>query len=64
MQPNVTGYLVYNNKADYPDPQIVNEFDDFDDFTLVPGDGEALLPDPDVTVTLAIAMINLDDGKN
>jgi iron transport multicopper oxidase len=42
----------------------LDEFTDYDDFDLVPYDKQAALPDPDYSVTLSIAMINRDDGKN
>ena len=64
LNPNVTGWLVYDDTAPLPTPALVDTFDDFDDFFLVPVDNESLLPDPDYTVPLTVLMINLDDGAN
>lgn len=46
-----------------PDPALLDEFNDFDDFTLMPYDKMALLPEPDQTITLDVVMDNLGDGK-
>ncbi|RMZ85754.1 hypothetical protein DV737_g470, partial [Chaetothyriales sp. CBS 132003] len=64
LNPNVTSYLVYDDQAELPTPAFVDEFDPFDDMTLVPYDKEELLPDPDVTVQLDVVMDNLGDGAN
>jgi len=56
--------LVYDSTAELPQPALLDSFDPFDDFTLVPTDGEALLPEPDYTVPLLMKMINLGDGAN
>lgn len=64
MNPNVTGWLVYNNDLPKNPAVAVAEFDPFDDFLLVPSDGKALLPDADYTVTLEVTMNNLNDGAN
>jgi iron transport multicopper oxidase len=64
LNPNVTSYLVYNPGGDLPAPDLLDEYDDFDDVTLVPYDGEHIFPDADFTTTLAIRMINLGDGAN
>ena len=42
----------------------LDEFDPFDDFTLVPKDGEALLEDVDYSFNLDMKMDNLGDGAN
>ncbi|CZR53837.1 probable iron transport multicopper oxidase FET3 precursor [Phialocephala subalpina] len=60
---NVTGWLVYNDTKDKPEPALVDEFDDFDDFTLTPYDKMALLPEPDQVVSLDVIMDNLGNGK-
>lgn len=61
--PNVTGYLVYDDKAPMPAELILQTFNVIDDFTLYPYDGMPLLDPPDQTITL-----NLDfferDGQN
>ena len=42
----------------------LDEFNPFDDFTLVPKDGEALLEDVDYSFNLDMKMDNLGDGAN
>lgn len=64
LNPNVTGWLVYDSATELPEPALLDSFDYFDDFTLVPTDGEPLLPEPDYTVPLTTEMINLGDGAN
>jgi iron transport multicopper oxidase len=64
LNPNVTGWLVYDSTTDLPQPALLDAFEPFDDFTLVPTDGEPLLPDPDHSVPLTVLMINLGDGAN
>ncbi|KAF9885646.1 hypothetical protein FE257_012737 [Aspergillus nanangensis] len=61
---NVTGWLVYDDQNHNPAPSTVSEFDPYDDFQLVPVDGEKLLEEPDYTVTLDLTMDNLGDGAN
>lgn len=51
---NVTGWLVYNKDAPLPDPAVVDEFNHYDDFTLVPLDKEPLFPEADQTITLDV----------
>jgi iron transport multicopper oxidase len=60
---NVTGWLVYDDTVPLPEPAEVPEFDDFDDFTLVPYDKQPLLPEPDQVITLDVVMDLLGDGK-
>jgi iron transport multicopper oxidase len=43
---------------------MLDEFDPFDDFALVPVDGLETLPDAGKTVTLELLMDNLGDGAN
>jgi iron transport multicopper oxidase len=64
LQPNVTGWLVYDNAKPFPDAAFLDEFMDFDDFTLAPADNTTAFPPPQNTVTLDIMMVNLDDGVN
>lgn len=65
LNTNVTGYLIYNNNtSDLPTPALLDDFEPFDDITLVPKDREPLLPDPDNTVPLTVIMDNLGDGAN
>ena len=62
---NVTGWLLYNgNDQDLPPATILDEFDPFDDFTLVPHDKEPLLPDADYTIPMTMLMDDLDNGAN
>ncbi|ETS79286.1 hypothetical protein PFICI_09139 [Pestalotiopsis fici W106-1] len=61
---NATGYLVYDSSAENPVAADVDSFDYYDDFNLVPYDGEELFPDADYTVTLDLTMDNLGDGAN
>ena len=42
----------------------MDEFDPFDDFTLVPTDGQGLLDKVDYSFNLDVAMNNLGDGAN
>lgn len=60
---NVTGWLVYDNAQPLPNATLVETFDDFDDFRLVPYDQKPLLPEPDQTITLDVIMNVLGDGK-
>ena len=64
LNPNVTGWLVYDAAKPLPDPALIDEFDPFDDFTLVPEDGEKLLENPDYSFNLDMKMDNLGDGAN
>jgi len=62
---NVTGWLVYDKTATLPAAaEVEGTFDPFDDFALVPLDGQELYETADYTVTLDLAMINLNDGAN
>jgi iron transport multicopper oxidase len=62
LNPNVTSFLVYDDSKPMPEPKLIDEFKPFDDLTLVPEDGEELLPDPDVRVQLDVLMDNLGNG--
>ncbi len=61
---NSTGWLVYDDTKDFPDPAEIDEFDPFDDMTLIAFDNMTLLGTPDQTVELAVIMDNLGDGAN
>jgi len=52
LNPNVTGYLVYNNYAPLPHELSIPAFNPVDDFTLAPEDDEPLLENPDKITTL------------
>lgn len=60
----MTGWLVYDEAKERPVPATIDEFDPFDDFTLVPQDGEKLLENPDFSFSLDLKMGNLGDGAN
>jgi iron transport multicopper oxidase len=64
LNPNVTGWLVYDSSNPLPTPTPVNEFDPFDDFTLVPYDQMPIMPPPSDTTTISFHMGNLGDGVN
>ncbi|CBX99496.1 similar to iron transport multicopper oxidase FET3 [Plenodomus lingam JN3] len=64
LNPNVTGWLVYDDSKEKPAPKEAQAFEPFDDFTLVPYDKGALLEHVDRTITLDMKMDNLDDGAN
>lgn len=54
LLPNVTGHLVYDSSKPLPPPPTLNDFNIIDDFNLVPLDHQALLPNPDQTITLEL----------
>ncbi|KAL9074797.1 MAG: hypothetical protein Q9157_004263 [Trypethelium eluteriae] len=64
LNPNVTGWLVYNEQAENPTPALLDDFTPFDDFTLVPQDGLPLYDNVDYSITLHLEMNNLGDGAN
>jgi len=64
LNPNVTGWLVYDDRKDMPAAKEMSEFEPFDDFALVPHDKEELFDHVDRSITLDLKMDNLDDGAN
>ena len=64
LNPNVTSWLVYDTKNENPDPQLVSDFEPFDDFTLVPQDGLKLFDKVDQSIQMDFLMDNLGDGAN
>ncbi|PVI00038.1 Ferroxidase [Periconia macrospinosa] len=64
LNPNVTGWLVYDEAKDKPAPRDVESFEPFDDFGLVPVDKEELYDHVDHTIQLDLKMDNLADGAN
>ncbi len=64
LNPNVTGWLVYDSSKDMPTAKEVPAFEPFDDFALVPYDREELFDHVDRSITLDLKMDNLDDGAN
>jgi iron transport multicopper oxidase len=55
---------VYDEAKPKPSPKMIEAFEPFDDFNLVPNDKESLLDRIDRTITLDVKMVNLDDGAN
>ncbi|MCJ1285277.1 hypothetical protein MMC26_004617 [Xylographa opegraphella] len=64
LNPNATGWLVYDESEELPPPVLLEDFYPFDDFNLVPYDREALFENVDHSITLNFMMGNLDDGAN
>ncbi|KAF1947444.1 hypothetical protein EJ02DRAFT_507888 [Clathrospora elynae] len=64
LNPNVTGWLVYDDTKEKPAPKEIDAFEPFDDFDLVPYDKEELLDRVDRSITLDLKMDNLNDGAN
>ncbi len=64
LNPNVTGWLVYDRTKDLPKPALLENLDPFDDFSLVPTDGEELYDLVDYSFNLDVKMDNLGDGAN
>lgn len=61
---NVTGWLSYDSSKPMPEPALVDEFNEFDDYTLVPYDNQTILGAPDHQIELEVIMDNLGDGAN
>lgn len=61
---NVTGWLVYDSSKSNPEAALVDEFHEFDDWTLVPYDNQTIYQNPDQEVALTVIMDNLDDGAS
>ncbi|KAI9721597.1 MAG: hypothetical protein M1828_005087 [Chrysothrix sp. TS-e1954] len=64
LKPNVTGWLQYNKDAELPSAALVDEYNDFDDWTLVPYDRLPLFENVQQTVQMDVKMDNLGDGAN
>ncbi|KAI4153763.1 MAG: hypothetical protein L6R39_001500 [Caloplaca ligustica] len=64
LNPNVTGWLVYDKAAPLPPPALVDSFEPFDDFILVPYDRLPILDKVDHSIELDVKMGNLGDGAN
>lgn len=60
---NVTGWLVYDTEKPLPEPALIEEFTEYDDFTLVPYDKQPLFTDPTKEVIFDVIMDNLGDGR-
>lgn len=61
---NVTGWLVYDEKNELPKAKILESYDPFDDYKLVPQDKMKLLDKVDYSFNLDVKMDNLGDGAN
>lgn len=64
LNPNVTGWLVYNESQKLGPASMIENYDPYDDFFLIPEDGEALYSSFDHSITLNLTMNNLGDGAN
>ncbi|KAL8947295.1 MAG: hypothetical protein Q9222_006412 [Ikaeria aurantiellina] len=64
LNPNVTGWLIYDKTAPLPSPALIDAFEPFDDFTLIPYDRQPLLSEVDYSFNLDVKMDNLGDGAN
>ncbi|MCJ1249633.1 hypothetical protein MMC30_006859 [Trapelia coarctata] len=64
LNPNVTGWLVYDEKKELPTPSLVAHYYAFDDFALVPNDRQELYGDVNYSFTMNFRMGNLGDGAN
>ncbi|ODV78902.1 iron transport multicopper oxidase FET3 precursor [Suhomyces tanzawaensis NRRL Y-17324] len=65
LQLNGTNYIVYDDNNDKPEAVTVDSWEDIlDDFYLKPLSNTTLFDEPDLTVTVDIAMDNLGNGVN
>lgn len=64
LNPNVTGWLVYDDSKELAEPKGVEGFDFLNDMDLVPSDGAELYDKVDHTIILDVKMDNLGDGAN
>jgi iron transport multicopper oxidase len=60
----VTGWLVYDKLAPLPPAAELDEWTDYDDFTLQAQDGMAVYDKVDHSIQLDLSMNNLGDGAN
>ncbi|KAI5359150.1 Putative multicopper oxidase, type 1, multicopper oxidase, copper-binding, cupredoxin [Septoria linicola] len=62
---NVTGWLMYDETKNKPEPALLDSWDaQFDDFDLVPQDGLEILDKVDYSFNLDLSMNNLGNGAN
>ena len=64
LNPNVTGWLMYDENKRFPEPALLDKFSPLDDFELVPADHKELYRTVDHSITLDVGMNNLNDGIN
>jgi iron transport multicopper oxidase len=62
FRPNSTSHLVYDSSKILPVSRVIDDFEPFDDFKLVPTDNEQIFNDPAQTIILDVVMENLGDG--
>jgi iron transport multicopper oxidase len=62
LNPNVTGFLVYDGSKPLPRPPVVTHFTPINDLELVPLDGQRRLGKPDVSITLDLNFAVGADG--
>ena len=55
---------MYDGTAARPTPALIDHFNPFDDFTLVPEDGLGLYDHVDYSFNLDLKMADLGDGAN
>lgn len=55
---------MYDDTKAKPAPALIDAFEPYDDFGLVPTDGEELWQNPSQSITLNLMMDNLGDGAN
>lgn len=55
---------MYNSANANPDAALVDEFNEFDDFTLIPYDNQTIFSQPEQEIELEVIMDNLGDGAN
>ncbi|KAI9845921.1 MAG: hypothetical protein M1837_004457 [Sclerophora amabilis] len=64
LNPNVTGWLVYDKSKELATPELLDEWIDYDDFELVPFDRLEVYDNVDYSIQLDMKMDNLGDGAN
>lgn len=65
FNPNITGWLIYDEDSNWPDAaKLDGSFNPVDDFDLTPLDDQPLFGEPNQVVQLDVMMDNLGDGAN
>lgn len=64
LNPNVTGWLVYDTTKPLPQAALAEDLAYFDDIGLVPYDGLEVFDNVDYSLQLDVRMDNLGDGAN
>lgn len=60
----MTGWLVYDDGADMPKPALIDNFQPYDDYTLLPYDRLPIFDRVDYSFNLDMKMDNLGNGAN